>query len=310
MAEGSAVLTRDAAFAGAALCALGGIFLLSLLAPVAILVSPLIVAFLVKDLVKQNVDRISDAGAVAGGVAAAAMFTVPLTTFGVEGIHWTLLLTAAGLTVIPLAGKGAGRRNRRLNRKYRGRYLTSADFDDVAKVQLARVQDAIDGVLEDAAAFGDRSEAAEAAVVLPHREWQVAGALARQSTLRRQQAKARRNAAGDRVRALLKPQEQALAASVAATEEQIAAIERYAETVRRARSAQLEWEQCQEILARNPEYVELLAATVKDDLAAADLRSLSGQAELLKAAYDAQISETVRAGRRLTDSAQPVGPEV
>ncbi|MCP2339596.1 hypothetical protein [Actinomadura rupiterrae] len=173
--------------------------------------------------------------------------------------------------------------------KRRDRYVTPDDLDDDARALLTRVQAAVDTVRESKVNQEGLLERAENAVILPREEWEIAHALARQSRLRADEPGPGGELPG--VEAALRPLREKLDRSVTAVTRRVEALERYAERVRAADEALLAQRRVDEITGRAHEYDELLADTVRDDLALPEIEHLTERTDDLLTVLRARLAE-------------------
>ncbi|MEW2355054.1 hypothetical protein [Spirillospora sp. NPDC029432] len=172
----------------------------------------------------------------------------------------------------------------RAAREHHGRYLLPADLDRPAAGLLRRAQRAVDAVLASESHAAGLLDEAGNAVALPEQEWAIACALAEHTRLRRERAAQRPERLSPRVRAMLEPQERALGLSVRSVTERVEALEAYARQARETDDAYHEWRVVRRIPEQNARYRDLLAATVRDDLAREEIDRLAGDARRARAA--------------------------
>ncbi|MFI0349481.1 hypothetical protein [Actinomadura sp. 9N407] len=166
----------------------------------------------------------------------------------------------------------------RAAREHHGRYLLPGDFDRPAARLLWRAQQAADAVLASEAHAAGLLDDARNEVALPEQEWAIARALAEHTRLRRERAAQRPERLSPRVRALLEPQRRALDLSVRSVTERVEALETYARHAREADDAYHEWQVMRCLPEQNARYRDLLAATVRDDLAREEIERLAADA--------------------------------
>ncbi|MFC9974182.1 hypothetical protein ACFVH6_25100 [Spirillospora sp. NPDC127200] len=183
----------------------------------------------------------------------------------------------------------------RAARELHGRYLLPADFDRPATRLLNRVQRAVDAVLGSQSHRAGLLDAIDNTVLLPREEWAIAGALAEHTRLRREHRAQQPGRLSAEVRALLEPQRRALELSVRSVTERVEALEGYARRVRDADDAYHEWQVLQRIPEQNARHRDLLAGTVRDDLARAEIRRLADDALRAEQAFRGSIGNAVRA---------------
>jgi hypothetical protein len=192
----------------------------------------------------------------------------------------------------------------RAARDHHGRYLLPGDFDGLASRLLLRAQRACDAVLGSAAHRAGLLDGPGDAVVLPREEWAIAAALAEHTRLRRERDARRPERRSERLRALVEPQRRALDLAVGSIISRVEALEAYARQTRELDDAYLEWQAVQRIPAENERYRDLVAGTVRDDLARAELGRLAGDA---RRAVSVLRAETRRAARDGGALAAPPG---
>ncbi|WP_119729355.1 hypothetical protein [Thermomonospora amylolytica] len=209
------------------------------------------------------------------------------------GPAWLMFTAPVGLT----AAFGAQlsddlRRARALGRR-RDRYLLPEDFDDEARALLVRAQEAVRAVLGSAVHREGLLDSADNALTLPQQEWEIAQVLARQSSLRRRERRFAESAdvTVPEVAAVLGGQHRKLAASVRAVTRRIEALEHYADRVRAADRALHAHRRLRTLTSAAHEYDDLLAATVRDDLALPAIERLTDQSESLLRRLRAHLSE-------------------
>lgn len=190
------------------------------------------------------------------------------------------------------------RRARELERR-RDRYLTPEDLDDEGRAMLGRVQAAIDAVRDSAVNREGLLDAVDNAVTLPRQEWEIAQVLARQSRLRADHAVMSGDAALPEVEAVLRPLRDKLDISVEAVTRRVEALERYAERAKAADEVLRAQRHLEAIAEKAHEYDELLADTVRDDLALPAIERLTEQGEELLRTLRARLAQAAEAGSEL-----------
>ncbi|ROO83532.1 hypothetical protein EDD29_1035 [Actinocorallia herbida] len=232
-----------------------------------------------------------------GPVARCAPFVLAVLGLGVcllfQDEQWLL-----GLPLILMA-LGARRLLDEVRRdgalRARGdRYLTEDDFDAEAAALLVRTQRAADTVKDALVVRDGLLEELDPALELPRQEWEIAQVLARQARLRRD-AVALSTVSGvaeiAALNAALEPQQAKLALSVAAVTRRVEALERYAERTREADAALRACRRLEDLGAHAREYDELLADTVRDELAVPTIDRLTAQSDELLRTLHARLEE-------------------
>ncbi|MFG2000293.1 hypothetical protein ACGFNU_14185 [Spirillospora sp. NPDC048911] len=186
------------------------------------------------------------------------------------------------------------------SREYHGRYLLPGDFDRPAAQLLLRAQRAVDAVLGSETHRAGLLDDVNNTVVLPRQEWEIAWALAEHTKLRRERRAQRPERLTPRVRALLEPQRRAMDLSVRAITERIEALETYARRARDADDAYHEWQVVERLPEQNARYRDLLARTVRHDLARDEIERLADDAQRAESGLRDSVGTALQAGRALT----------
>ncbi|POX51848.1 hypothetical protein C3489_19260 [Streptomyces sp. Ru71] len=243
------------------------------------------------------------AGAVTGALAQA----------GVVAAWWWGGLTPFLITVTALQcvswlliyvfGCGMDEAQR-LARLHHGHYYVDEDFGTSVlrplvgrslRRQMLRTQIAVTTVLESEVNKAGLLDDVANAVTLPVQEWEIAQVLAELTRLATQVRSVTGNTtASPRVLEVLEPQKRALQLSAEALEERVEALERYAEHVRAADEAYRDWQAVQELEELGDDMAELLARTVRDELAVAEIEGLADRARL--EALQRSLGEARQAG--------------
>ncbi|WP_329519946.1 hypothetical protein [Spirillospora sp. NBC_01491] len=245
------------------------------------------------------------------------VWLAPLTVLGLGllgspllGSLW--LLGLAMLAVLIALGTPSVsldlRRARELQRR-RDRYLTPEDFDGPARELLGRAQAAVDAVRDSEVNREGLLDSVDNAVTLPRQEWEIAQVLAKQSRLRGEQEEISGSAGLPEVEAALLPLREKLDASVAALTRRVEALERYAERTCSADEALRAHRYLETIAERAHEYDELLADTVRDDLALPAIERLTEQSGELVRTLRARLAEAAEAGGAVLPPAPSPPPD-
>jgi len=226
------------------------------------------------------------AGLTAG--AASQILIVASWWWGGAGaflLVGTALQLAAWSSILAV-GCGEGRRQR-LARRSHGRYYLAGDFAGgslrpVLRVsaidQMLRAQTAVETVMESQVNSDGLLDDVANGVTLPQQEWEIAQALAELSRIgRRLRDVAKDQPSSSRVREAIEPQQQALRNSAASVVRRVDALERYAERVRAADAEYGEWQAVRKLEELSSDTREVLARTVRDDLAISEIDGLMDQ---------------------------------
>lgn len=207
----------------------------------------------------------------------------------VEFAAWPILLVGCGESKSEVAA-----------RQYHGRYLLDDDFSDSAQQRLQRVQQAIDIVRDSAAQSAGLLDDVANDVMLPQQEWDIATSLAELSRFEQRIDQATWDTHHtSRTLTALKSQRKAFRMSVRALDRRIAALERYAERTRAADAALMEWKTARDIAYLGDDSRALLARTVQDERAVAEIDELAQQARLVEETFHQSVEDALTAGRSL-----------
>ncbi|MFD0687573.1 hypothetical protein [Actinomadura fibrosa] len=228
---------------------------------------------------------------------------------------WLVLVAGTALQLVSwvvLCAFGGGEDDgTELARVHHGRYYLEADFATgnlrpwfgvSLRELMARAQEAVATVLESEVNTAGLLDEIANSVTLPQHEWEIGQALAELTRIGRQVQKAAAEGGGSaRVREVLEPQRQALRVSAEAVTRRVEALERYAERTRGADAAYREWRTLQELEELSADTREVLARTVRDELAVAEIDGLADRAGLLP--LRDSLEEARRAARVLAEPA-------
>jgi hypothetical protein len=170
-----------------------------------------------------------------------------------------------------------------------GWFLVDQDFDDAGRVLVVRAQKAIRRVRKATVYQEGLLDVADHEVLLPVEEWEIAKALSRVARLRSDQAQLLAGGVATPVEQALAPMRETLDTVVASVTGRIEALERYADRVREADRLFQAHHQLRALAEQADEYQDLLANTVRDDLAKGEIERLSRNIEQLRAALDESL---------------------
>ncbi|RSN54091.1 MULTISPECIES: hypothetical protein [Actinomadura] len=249
---------------------------------------------------RAELDAVAARGVLPGWLVPASMLMLGLIGSTLLGPFWLLGLGMLAV-MITFGSRSLApdiRRVRELERN-RDRYRTLDDFDAEGRAMLARAQAALDAVRDSRVNREGLLDSADNAVMLPRQEWEIAQVLARQSKLRADHAAMAGAAAFPEVEAALRPLREKLELSVESVDRRIEALERYAERVRAADEALEAHRRLEEIAAKAHEYDELVADTVRDDLAIPAIDRLTEQSEALIGTLRERLTAAAEAADQL-----------
>ncbi|MEO3782262.1 hypothetical protein ABGB12_02955 [Actinocorallia sp. B10E7] len=232
----------------------------------------------------------------AAGLAAQAVLIGAL--FWQAQLVFTALvfavLPAAWLVLLALCGEDAAAR---LARHRHGHYVQYGDLAQKYRSLLYRAVKAVETVLDSEVNAQGLLDDVRNTVTLPAQQWEIAQTLMELDRLTDEHEGARTD--DPRVAELLAPQKEVLRLATASVTERIAALERYAAQTRAADDALEQWRTIQRLASNGDAYQELLARTVRDELAVAELGGLTEQARIVEEALRASVAKARRAGLSL-----------
>lgn len=249
---------------------------------------------------RAELDAVAAGGALPSWLVPTSMLMLGLIGSTLLGPFWLLGLGMLAV-MITFGTRSLApdiRRIRELERN-RDRYHTLDDFDSEGKKMLARAQAALDAVRDSEVNREGLLDETDNAVILPRQEWEIAQLLARQSKLRTDQARMAGLSTFPEVEAAMRPLREKLELSVESVARRIEALERYAERARAADDALRAHRRLEEIAAKAHEYDELLADTVRDDLAIPTIDRLTEQSETLIATLRERLGQAAEAADQL-----------
>ncbi|MGW3424464.1 hypothetical protein [Streptomyces phaeochromogenes] len=209
---------------------------------------------------------------------------VPLAAAGV------LLLT--GLRAWEVAGYNAT-----LDRltEARNRCVRPSELAEEARTLLARAQQAKTTVLASSVHRFDLIDRQRNEMALPQQEWEIAEALREYTRLVKAEPK---NPRGDKVAALLGTRRKALKTSLDGIARRVTALESYADQVTAADDRYKELQQIHQLAEGGGDVLDLLdllARTVRDDLAVAEIEGMTGEAAAVATTFTSALESAKEA---------------
>lgn len=176
-------------------------------------------------------------------------------------------------------------------RRFHGRYFCADDFDKESLALVRRAQNAADSILDSKVyELGMLAEVGNE-TVLPARIWEVAQLLRIQRDLWERHETANRQVMTPELEAVLKPQREALARSLAAVTKQVEALEEYARLTAVADSAYA----AKKLVDVNDEYRGLLTRSGDTE----GFGYLAAEAEQVEMRLRSGLAEAITLGRSL-----------
>jgi hypothetical protein len=239
------------------------------------------------------------------GLLAEALVIAPIALWGTYGLAFNIVIGAplqgiAFLTVLALSGEP---KIPKLIRRYHDHYIRPEDLDGPAPALLARARAAVDDVFGSRVNQEGMLDDVRNAVTLPHQLWDIAVTLAELTRLHGEQVQQTMGLTTPRVVEALRPQRKALNLATESVIKRVEALERYAARTRAADEALLELRALHALAEGNDTYRDLLARTVRDELAIAEIDDLTARARQIEEALNATVDQARRAGLSLVPQA-------
>ncbi|MEV7157199.1 hypothetical protein AB0N77_21665 [Streptomyces misionensis] len=199
------------------------------------------------------------------------------------GAAWMALIVS-----LDVARRRKDRDRLQVIRQSRESYVLDADLVPAAGQLLARASRAVDAVRSSKVHQDNYLDRQRNDVVLPEKVWEIAETLRVYSRLERSTPAC---AEGEKARPVLDAHRTVLQTTLAGIERRVAALETYAEQTAEADRRYAELLQIEQLSATGHELLELLARSVRDDLAVAEIDSLTEGAAAVATAFEAALAE-------------------
>ncbi|HEU5025713.1 MAG TPA: hypothetical protein VFV01_12405 [Spirillospora sp.] len=241
---------------------------------------------------------------IAGAVAEAAVIA-PIAIWGLYGLAFNILWGAplqliAFIAVLVRSGEPE---LPRLIRRHTDRYVRPEELDGPAADLLDRAQAAVDAVIRSEVNREGLLDEVRNTVTLPRQLWDAARTLAELSRLNAELEQKTMGLSTPRVVEALRPQRKALDLATESVVKRVEALERYAARTRAADQALLELRALRNLAEGTDAYRDLLARTVRDDLAIAEIDDLAERARQIEEALHDSVEQARRAGLSLVPEA-------
>jgi hypothetical protein len=239
------------------------------------------------------------------GIIAEAAVIAPIALWGFYGLAFNILWGVplqliAFLAVLVLSGEP---QLPKLIRRHKDGYVRPEELDGPAPALLDRAQAAVDAVIRSEVNRQGLLDEVRNTVTLPRQLWDVALILAELTRLQDEQAQQTLGLRTPRVVEALRPQRKALNLATESVIKRVEALERYAARTRAADQALLELRALHNLAEGNDAYRDLLARTVRDDLAIAEIDDLTERARQIEEALHDSVEKARRAGLSLVPQA-------
>ncbi|MFF8994437.1 hypothetical protein ACF09H_31845 [Streptomyces sp. NPDC014983] len=208
------------------------------------------------------------------------------------GAAWVALVVS-----LDIARRRKDRTRLRVIRESREQYVLDGDLVPAAGQLLARASRAVDAVRRSEVHRDNYLDRQRNDVVLPEKEWEIAETLRVYSRLERSTPA---SAEGEKARPVLDAHRTVLQATLDGIERRVTALETYAEQTAEADRRYAEFLQIKQLSATGHELLELLARSVRDDLAVAEIDNLAEGAATVGEAFKTALAEARESAHALS----------
>ncbi|WP_336213363.1 hypothetical protein [Nonomuraea sp. LPB2021202275-12-8] len=200
------------------------------------------------------------------------------------------------------AANRAAKRRLRLAYEHAGDYILPEDLDYPCQVLLRRAQDAAETILASQVHQAGLIDTIDNRVTLPEEVWQIAQRLAKLSAMHAEHGKLVPRDLPSGLEDAFKPYSTALDAAWTSLSKRVRNLEQYAKQVMKADKVFHAHRRLEALAARTPDYQQLVADTVRDDLARAHIKELAGQAAHVRKLFEESIHQAKQAAGELIRS--------
>lgn len=239
------------------------------------------------------------------GTVAEALIIAPIAIWGFYGLAFNMLWglplqVIAFITVLVRSGEPE---LPKLIRRHKDGYVRPEELNGPAPALLDRAQAAVDAVTRSEVNREGLLDEVRNTVTLPRQLWDIAETLAELSHLHAEQEQKTMGLTTPRVVEALRPRRKALNLATESVVKRVEALERYAARTRAADQALLELRALQNLAEGGDAYRDLLARTVRDDLAIAEIDDLTERARRIEEALHDSVQQARKAGLSLVPQA-------
>ncbi|MFD2350274.1 hypothetical protein ACFSTC_14440 [Nonomuraea ferruginea] len=199
----------------------------------------------------------------------------------------------------------ATRRRLALAYEYANYYILPEDLDYPCQVLLRRAQRAAEAILGSQVHREGLIDTIDNRVTLPEEVWQIAQRLRKLSAMHAEHGKLVPRELPTGLKDAFKPYSTALDAAWTSLSKRVRNLEQYAKQVVKADRVFHAHRRLEALAARTPDYQELIADTVRDDMARAHLRELTDQAAHARKLFEESIHQARQAAGELLRPPRP-----
>ncbi|GAA3657146.1 hypothetical protein GCM10022224_020310 [Nonomuraea antimicrobica] len=196
----------------------------------------------------------------------------------------------------------SAKRRLRLARAHAEQYILPEDLDHPCQMLLRRAQNAVDAIMNSKVHKAGLIDSIENQVSLPEELWQIAQRLRRLSSMHAEHGKLIPRELPPGMEDAFRPYTSALDAAWTSLSQRVRHLEKYAKQVLKADKVYHAHQRLERLAAKTPEYQQLLAETVRDELAHERIRELSDQAAHVRKLFEESILQARQAAGELLRS--------
>lgn len=181
------------------------------------------------------------------------------------------------------------RRRLQLAHTHADRYVLPHDLDHPCQMLLGRAQNAVAAILASHVHRAGLIDSIDNRVSLPEEIWQIAHRLRRLSAMHAEHRKLVPRDLPPGLEDAFKPYTTALDAAWTSLTRRVRQLEKYAKQVRKADEVYHTHARLEAMAARTPDYQQLIADTVRDDLARRHIKELAEQTAQMRAQFEESL---------------------
>ncbi|MGN9841745.1 hypothetical protein ACTMTI_26825 [Nonomuraea sp. H19] len=183
------------------------------------------------------------------------------------------------------------KRRLRLAQTHADRYILAEDLDYPCQMLLRRAQNAVQAILNSRVHRAGLIDTIDNQVTLPEEIWQIAQRLRKLSAMHAEHSKLIPRELPPGMEDAFKPYTSALDAAWSSLSQRVRHLEGYAKQVLKADKVYHTHKRLEALAARTPEYQQLIAETVRDELAHRHIRELADQAAHARKLFEESIHQ-------------------
>ncbi|MEV0620751.1 hypothetical protein AB0I81_46020 [Nonomuraea sp. NPDC050404] len=194
------------------------------------------------------------------------------------------------------------RRRLRLAREHANQYILPEDLDRPCQMLLRRAQNAVEAIMGSQVHKAGLIDSIDNQVSLPEEIWQISQRLRKLSSMHAEQGRIIPRELPSGMEDAFKPYTTALDAAWTSLSRRVRHLEKYAKQVLKADKVYHAHLRLEALAAKTPEYQQLIAETVRDELAHERIRELSDQAAHVRKLFEESILQARQAAGELLRS--------